>query len=505
MADNILVEADAGGMETVFSRQLKSLVPAILFIAQAAFAQETVERSGGCYSIVVGRNVSADGWVMMAHNEDDYIPQLVNHHKVPRMAHAPDEIVQLDNGGAIPQVPKTWAYIWSEIPGLLFSDSYLNEWGVCICSDACPSREDQPELTAGGITSALRRIVAERATTARHGVRIAGELVERFGYASSGRTYIISDPNEGWLFCAVNGKHWVAQRVPDNQVALIANTYTVREINLADTLNYLGTTHIIDYAVQRGWYDPKTDGVFDFAQVYADSETAVDERNIGRQWDGIRRVAAEPPASGERLPFSVKPKGKIAARDLMGILRSHYEETKLYAVDSATGCPHGNRITPICRHDTQTSFIAQLRGNMPNEIGLVYWVCLSSPCASCYIPFHFGLDSFPAHYSGASAPPTEEAYQAIVDRPFAVDQTSAFWTFTSFRHLAEQHAEVASRARRLLDAVESGSLAEQPSVEAQTASLFEQNRKKALQLLADYSNETYAAAVDTLRRVQLAK
>ena len=102
-------------------------------------------------------------------------------------------------------------------------------------------------------------------------------------------------------------------------------------------------------------------------------------------------------------------------------------------------------------------------------------------------------------------PPTEEAYQAIVDRPFAVDQTSAFWTFTRFRHLVEQHAEVASRARRLLDAVESGALAEQTSVEAQTASLFEQNRKKALQLLADYSNETYAAAVDTLRRVQLAK
>ena len=287
----------------MFSRQAKLWLLAIIVFAQSAYAQKAIEQSGGCFSLVVGKAASADGWVVMAHNEDDYIPQIVNHRKIPRQAHTPDEIVRLDNGGTLAQAPVTWAYIWSEIPGLLFSDSYLNEWGVCICSDACPSREDQPELTDGGISSMLRRIVAERATTARQGVRIAGELVERFGYAASGRTYIISDPTDGWLFCAVYGKHWVAERVPDDHVALIANTYTVHEINLSDTLNYLGSQDIIDYAVRRGWYHPKAGGAFDFAAVYADSEAAADARNIGRQWDGIRRVASDPPAYGARLNF----------------------------------------------------------------------------------------------------------------------------------------------------------------------------------------------------------
>ncbi len=189
-----------------------------------------------CFSIVVGKNASADGCVLVAHNEDDSPPQVVNHHKIPRRSHAPGEVVTLRNGGTLEQVPETWAYLWSEMPGPDFSDSYLNEWGVCVTSDNCPSREDRGELTDGGIGYMLRRLVAERARTAREGVQIAGELVERFGYVASGRTYVIADPQEGWLFCVVRGKHWLAHRVADGQVAMVANTFTVRKVDLSDKI-----------------------------------------------------------------------------------------------------------------------------------------------------------------------------------------------------------------------------------------------------------------------------
>ena len=55
----------------------------------------------GCFSIVVGKNASEDGHVIMAHNEDDTIPQIVNHHKVPRRKYAPGEKVKLRNGGQL--------------------------------------------------------------------------------------------------------------------------------------------------------------------------------------------------------------------------------------------------------------------------------------------------------------------------------------------------------------------------------------------------------------------
>ena len=116
-----------------------------------------------CFTFVVGRDAAAGGHVLMAHNEDDGPPQVVHHLKVWRRTHAPGEIVLLDNGGRLEQVPTTWGYFWSEMPDMRFSDSFLNEWGVCIASNRCPSRENAGEVTDGGIGRLLRRLVAQRA------------------------------------------------------------------------------------------------------------------------------------------------------------------------------------------------------------------------------------------------------------------------------------------------------------------------------------------------------
>lgn len=431
------------------------LTTVVLFSASLG-AQKASLYEGGCYSIVVGKNASATGSVIMAHNEDDVIPQIVNHYRIDHRTHASGEMVQLGENMTLSQAPETWGYIWSEIPGLPYSDSYLNQHGVCICSNACPSREDRPELVGDGISNMLRRLVAERAKTSREGVHLAGRLVEQFGYAGSGRTYIICDPREGWLFCVVNGKHWVAQRVPDSQVALVANTYTVQMINLADTMNYLGSSDdIASYATRRGWYHPDTDGSFNFAKAYADSGAAVDARNIARQWDGLRLVAANPPRYGDPLPFAVEPKKKVDVRKIMTILRSHYEGTPLFAADSVTGNPHTNPITPICHHETQTSFIAELRDNYRADIGLVYWVCLSSPCVSTYIPYYYGGGAFPASYSGPSTAPTDSEYQARMAGPFAVDTTALYWTLASLQYHAEKNYIKSHEAiRKAFDDVE---------------------------------------------------
>jgi len=149
-----------------FARILSAFVAFFLvfLFAKAAALGE------GCFTVVVGKDASADGYVIMAHNEDDPPPQMVNHHKVPRKNYKPGETVKLLNGGQLEQTEESWALIWSEMPEMLFSDSYINEWGVCIASDRCPSKEDRPELTHGGISFMLRRIVAERAKTAREGL-----------------------------------------------------------------------------------------------------------------------------------------------------------------------------------------------------------------------------------------------------------------------------------------------------------------------------------------------
>jgi dipeptidase len=427
------------------------LIPAVVMtmISTAMGAEQN-----NCFSIVVGKNASADGHLMVAHNEDDGPPQVVNHQKMPGLKYESGERVTLLNGGEIDQPAETWGYIWSEIPGLRFSDSYINEHGVTVCSDACPSREDQAELTDGGISYYLRRLVAERATSAREGVLLAGELIERFGYDGSGRTYIIADPNEGWLLAAVNGKHWVARRVPDDSVVMIANTYSIHEIDLSDSANFLAAPDIIEYAIARGWYDPDADGEFDFAAVYAKPEVAADGRNIGRQWSAFRQITDNPPEYNIRMPFCISPDKKLHPRDLMSVLRDHYEGTDLYE-NPESGNPHDQDRTPICRHDTQTSFVAQLRHGMTTDVGVIYWVCLGSPCSSIFRPFYFGVEYFPSGWYTQAEAPDDSLYEKNTHgRVEFVTETECFWNFSRLRTLIEQNPESGPKLRAVAESIE---------------------------------------------------
>jgi dipeptidase len=449
-----------------------------------------------CFSIVVGKGASTDGCVIVGHNEDDEAPQIVNHYKVPRKSYPPGSRVSLRNGGSLEQVPRTWAYLWSEMPGMLFSDSYLNEWGVTVCSDNCPSREDKPQLTDGGIGYMLRRLVAERARTAREGVMLAGQLVERFGYIDSGRTYIIADPNEGWLCCVVNGKHWLARRVPDGEVAMVANTYTIRKAALDDAANVLASRDIVEYAKSRGWYDPTGDGPFDFAAAYADPKEAANVDNFGRQWSGLKYVSGAPLQPGPRLPFSVVPRQRLSVTDVMRILRYDKES------ESDPAARNSPFVCALCSGRTQASFVAQLRKDRPAPIGLVYWVCLASPRTSFYVPFHFGISDFLGSYRAESARPTSEAYDRQVQAPFTTNLEEAFWLFSNFRDKVDDEGPAtAAKVRAEAERLEREAAARQPAIENAAAALYETDKTSAAQILENYSKGIYLSCMEAMHTI----
>jgi len=451
-----------------------------------------------CYALVAGKKATADGSVLFGHNEDNARKFVAGMWKVERMEHEPDAFINLPAGTRIPQAETTNGYFWLQMPERDYSDCFLNEYGVAIATDNCPSREDNPAITGGGIGGPLlRRLVAERAKTAREGVEIVGELVGRYGYTASGRTMIICDANEGWLVAMVNGKHWAARRVPDDEVALIANTYTIHEIDLSDSENFLGSADIVEYAKKRGWYDP-AGGPFDFEKAYAGRDTRVSPGNTHRQWSGLRRLSSEPvPAPEEgRLPFSVKPKKKLTVTDIMAVLRDHYEDTPYETTSGyAANPPHRRHTSTICSPGTNSSSVFQLRSWMPVEIGAVWWLAMWQPCSTPYMPLYLGMDAVPEQlgFDPGSAG----------NCPFCVvspDFGPAYRTFSDLS--AWTDAEYAARipsVREAWNTLEKASLSVQPALEAYALAQWKKDPETARDVLSAYSHGVVARAVQQAR------
>jgi len=441
-----------------------------------------------CFTIVTGKEASADGSVLLAHNEDDSGRLLVNIHKVPAGEHRRSEVLSLKSGVVPPQSAATPGLLWLEIPGSDFADSYVNEHGVAITSDACPSREDKGELSEGGIGFSLRRLVAERAKTAREGVRVAGELISRFGYNASGRAYIIADPDEGWLLHAVKGKHWVARRVPDNEVAVIANRYTITRVDLDDKDHFQGSSDIIEYAVHRGWYNPQKDGEFDFAKTYSDPGAYGDMRNIMRQWRGCDLLAAKRPKLDDPLPFSFKPDRKFRPRDLFKVLRDHYEGTKHDLSDRyRNGTPNAGKNRTICSESTQYAFVAHLRSGLPAEIAPVLWLALRRPDSNAFSPWYVGMENAPGGSSWENPEASWKNHftplppQALEDAGLA---------FTAYARLSEavdrQYRERIAKAQKVWRNFEEFLFEDLKDHEKEFAFLLKNNRSLARRIIDNY-------------------
>jgi dipeptidase len=442
----------------------------------------------------------------MAHNEDDGPPQVVTLSRVPASTYEADERIFLSSGARLEQAAKTNEYLWLNLPEQPYSQAGLNQWGVCIASDNCPSREGRGDFTDGGIGPMLRQIVIERVRSAREGARLIGELVERFGYQASGRTYIISDPEEAWLVCLVQGRHWLAWRVPDDEVCVIANSSVVREIDPTDEDRVMASTDIVSYATERRWYDPERDVVFDFARTYADSAVAHDSANYGRQWSMLRRFAAEAPEYGVDLPASIKPKRKVGVADLMAALRDHYEDTDFYHPDPETGNPHMGNPRTVCTQTTQNAFVAQLRRGEPRGVQLVWWISLNWPCTSCFIPFHYGIPEIPAGWqSGGTVKPDVETWESWMEPPFMANEEDAFTTALNCRaRVSEDYQELVVPLRDRLDAIEADAIERQSAFEKEVLGLWSTDPAKAAAMLFDFSTGLYAssqqAMADALRR-----
>ncbi len=163
-----------------------------------------------CSTVIVGKDASATGDILIGHNEDNggriFNPQ----YYVPPAKHKAGTMITYEPTAAkIPQVRETLGFYWSQTldpNGASFSDEFVNDAGVVIVSNACTGiYEENQKIKDGGVGYGIRRIMAERAHSAREAVDIAIDLLGKYGYFSEGRTYTIADHKEAWQLVIHDG------------------------------------------------------------------------------------------------------------------------------------------------------------------------------------------------------------------------------------------------------------------------------------------------------------
>jgi len=373
---------------------------------------------GECFTVLVGKDASADGSVLVAHNEDDRGDIVVNLRKIRARDYGAPQKVDLGKGAFHETDGKTAGFLWIEATTQEFADSFVNEHGVLITSDSCPSRITAEDYTDGGIGWMLRRLLAEKATSAREAVRLAGALVEKYGYRASGRTYSIADKTEAWMLAVLRGRHWYAQRVPDGEVAVIPNHFTIREIRPDDPDHFLGSPDIVEYAKTNGWYDETKDGPFDFKKAFERPSTREPDAdgNALRHWRGLTLVTGRAWELKRDYPFSVKPTKEMTVEALKAILRDHYEGTEYDATDGyKTGTPNRTKFRTICTASTINAFVASLSAQRLEPIAASIWLAFGKPDTTVFLPLYYGVRTLPP---GAGLGPDEHDYALFYKQHF---------------------------------------------------------------------------------------
>eukprot|EP00930_Biecheleria_cincta_P095179 TRINITY_DN8718_c0_g1_i1.p1 TRINITY_DN8718_c0_g1~~TRINITY_DN8718_c0_g1_i1.p1 ORF type:complete len:385 (-),score=34.98 TRINITY_DN8718_c0_g1_i1:1022-2176(-) len=336
--------------------------------------------ASGCTTIAAGRKATADGSVIIGHSDDGdpiadgrlmfvpaadhppgakrYIhntnyeyPRSVSFHRGPD--YEPDEFTDAVLGknnvresiGSIPEVAHTFAYHDTDYGA-------INEHNVAIAESTCSSmfrtcqiNTDigcEPGRTKGKAlldVGTLSEVALERTTTARQAVQLMGELAYKYGFYGSqdangyGEALQVADPNEVWTFHVLADDTgtkaiWAAVRVPDDQVTVLANMFTIRKVDVNDTQNCMASPNMYSIAAKYGWWRPGE--VFDFTRIYSNGEYGYKYYSGRRMWRILTLAAPslklEPDYTDLKYdrswPWSVKA-DQLITREQVQVVVSH--------------------------------------------------------------------------------------------------------------------------------------------------------------------------------------
>ena len=476
----------------------------IIATVVAALCLFAATQAPACTSLLVGKKASADGSAFITYNADDYgmYGRLLYYPAARHAKGAMRRIVDGDTNHYLGQIPE--ASVTYSVMG------NINEHQVAITESTFGGRPELVDTTGTIDYVSLMAIALQRSRTAREAIGVMTSLVQKYGYASSGESFSIADPNEVWILEMIGkgsgekGTVWVAVRIPDDCIAAHANQSRIHKFNLKDKKNVLYSKDVIKFARRKGYFSGK-DADFSFADAYAPADFSAIRFCEARVWsffnkwvDGMDKylpyVDGKHIGKSEVMPLYFKPKRLLSLHDVMMSNRDHYEGTPFdinhdagagvydapYRPTPLTWEYKGKKYfneRPISTQQTGFTVVAQVRSSMPDAVGGVLWFGNDDPNMVAYVPVYCANDRVPECFANTTADGVTFSWK------------SAFWVCNWVANMTyPRYSQLFPSVQAVRDSVEGSYIAGQKAIEDKAIALVNSGKEaEAQSLLTNYT------------------
>jgi len=485
------------------------MIKRVFLLSLILFVVLLSTKNYSCTNFIVTKGASVDGSVMVSYTADSYgfYGELYHYPPAVYQNGAWLEIYEWDTGkflGKIPQASVTYNVIGN-----------MNEHQVVIGETTFGGREELGE--ANGIIDygSLMYIALQRSKTAREAIKIMTDLINEYGYYSSGESFSVADANEAWILELIGkgkdnkGAIWVAVKIPDGYISAHANQSRITNFPLNDLENCLYAQDVISFAREKGYFSGK-DSEFDFSAAYAPIDFGAIRFCDARVWSLFRRCnpAMEKYISyvnGEsvvRMPLFIKPDNELSLHDVLSLMRDHYEVTELDMTKGIAAGPYqmpyrwrpltwqynGEEYfneRPISTPQTGFSFVSQSRSHLPREVGGVLWFGVDDSYFTVYTPMYASMKKIPYCFSHGVGSLSKFSWD------------SAFWIFNFVANFSyPRYSVVIGDVQKVQNELEGEYLAQQENIESTALSLLKNSKGEAIEYLTNYS---LSSAENTIR------
>ena len=492
-----------------------------------------------CTNFLFTKGATKDGSTMVTYSADSHVlyGELYHWPAQDWPAGSMLDVYEWDTGkfmGKIPQVAHTYNVVGN-----------MNEHQLAIAETTFGGRKELESQTGAIIDygSAIY-ITLQRAKNAREAIVVMTDLIEKYGWASSGESISIIDPNEVWIIEIIGkgegekGAVWVARMVPDGYVSAHANQARITTFPLEGktsissskmnkiydpNITTVYSKDVISFAKEKGFYpqDGKNKD-FSFSDTYAPVDfsgaraceirvwaffNAVNP-DMAQYWDYATGRNIQRDSKGyatNRMPLWIKPSEKVDVLQVMDFMRDHLEGTELdMSKDMGAGpyeCPYRWRPMSFkvdgkeyvheratATQQTGFTFVAQCRNWLPDEIGGILWFGVDDAASSVYFPMYSASTEVPFAFAVGNGSMMEFTNKA------------AFWVFNQVTNFAYTrynliHPEI--RAKQV--ALEKQYVDFVQMIDAGAKEMLAQNKESAIKFITDFSCRTGNHLVDTWR------